>query len=259
MRTVVHTLVVVALVMMAFGCGDEPEGDNDAQNNDENNATQNQNNDANDENDNNDANDNNQTGNNGEDPNGDYFQCVNTCEENSDCDQGIGWECVDGFCDPGDPDDEPGCEDDAECVARYSGWSENCESQSDCNELNNEICVEYEGSGWCAFTPGQGFGCDDAGLEEIELELVGEEGEEEPVCIDDRAVCSDSGHCEEACSSDDDCDGSGGADTCLDDSTCGCGSDDSCEDIPGADTCYDGVCGCGDDDSCDDEQVCRGF
>ena len=230
MKNFLKMLALMCCLSLVVACGDDPEnGDN---------------------------------GDNGDTVEGSF--CMDTCEEDSECVPEGGDEddyaCVDDVCEfTGEMDEADDCESDEECQAIGSGWADletgeldTCDAQDECDDMMGESCVEYEGQGYCAM---EAADCEALNREELDLELVDEEGEL-AVCVATDVECGENGLCYAPCESDDDCDADG-AGTCLDDGTCGCGSDAECEeDVDNADTCFDGICGCSEDDVCEEDQVC---
>ena len=263
-----RVIVILCCAIIAIGgvltaCGDEAaDGGNDDTNAvDQNDSDANQSNGDNQDNgdnqNNGDNQDNDDNQNNGDNQSTESPQfCVNACDSDSDCGEGPEWECYNGGCAWAGDSADGGCEEDHQCIATYSGWRGTCSSQSDCDPVTGEVCVEYEGQGYCAVEPGDAFSCDDQEMDDIELELADDDGET-VVCIDDSAQCTDDGSCQEGCDSDADCQNvDDGLDTCVD-GTCECADDNSCSAVDDADICVDGVCGCSDDEICSDTQVCR--
>ena len=189
--------------------------------------------------------------NNGEtdpDTDGPMF-CRQSCEVASDCGEESQWMCEDNLCEWEQQEQAATCDDDAECVALYSGWADPCQHQDEC--AVTQACIEHEGEGLCAFAEGEHIDCDTLQMERITIDLYGESGQT-VACGKPHAICDpDLLYCVEGCQSDTDCIHPG-ADTCVD-GRCMCGSDAACEELPNSDTCYDGACGCSSDAVCTEE------
>lgn len=196
--------------------------------------------------------------------------CLDTCEDVSDCPNEEDYECNEVCEFVGEVE---GCDNDGECVAQFSGWMDTCEAQDECT-TPGQVCVDFDGQGYCAMEETDIVGCDTMSMDSIELRNI-EDDEDVTVCGNSDAQCGDDGQCfAPQCEEDTDCDdneacydgycGCANDDACEDDEACydgfcGCANDESCEDVDNADTCYDGFCGCSSGEVCGEDQICTGF
>lgn len=198
---------------------------------------------------------------------GEAKRCESRCEGDRDCLVGgsdLGFRCLDGLC------LFPPCTGDAQCLAELSGWKAECAAQAGC--ASGEACVEVDGAGRCALTPGQ-FACADFGLVELQRPSI-EGGRPVTVCGQASASCV-AGECTSPCAGDESCPPQMGHPSCEPESgrcvcqtdqdclnsglpgfaqcingVCGCASDSDCAGGQNVDTCYAGVCGCSSDEAC---------
>ncbi|MCB9570382.1 MAG: hypothetical protein H6710_24750 [Myxococcales bacterium] len=184
----------------------------------------------------------------------DGAHCQEACENDDDCAVNgldVGFSCVDKRCQSGDS----GCTYNGECVALYSGWAVQCESQDQCV---GQVCVDIGGGeGRCATAPTDLVKCEALLLQETTYPPI-EGGDPIAVCAQTAAICED-GSCAFACSDDAQCT-SPSAPVCNTESgDCECATDDHCADVPGASICSAGQCRCASDADCegvDNADVC---
>jgi hypothetical protein len=162
------------------------------------------------------------------------------------------------------------CEADDDCVSH--GWFFDCDENVPCFS-EDDVCISWQGRGWCASKPDQVLGCITGGEPEM-LPVLGSNDEAE-VCVDRAWICGDKKTCEVGCSGGFGC-GGGKGDICNEAThrcECGagtectsgvCGDDDQCAEcvtdahctptasISGNDVCVDGKCGCSGPDKCYD-------
>jgi hypothetical protein len=166
--------------------------------------------------------------------------CQEACADDKDCLDGF--ECQDSRC---VSTAEPmTCTSDSLCQAQLSGWTTECNEQSDC--LVTQVCVDVgETMGRCATKAGGVVSCET--LQQDEVETKDFEGEDVTVCGNARAECGDNGACfarcaEDSCPENFACNATSGA--------CECDNDKACEGVPNASKCVMGQCVCADDGDC---------
>jgi hypothetical protein len=166
--------------------------------------------------------------------------CQEACADDKDCLDGF--ECQDSRC---VSTAEPmTCTSDSLCQAQLSGWTSECNEQSDC--LVTQVCVDIgDETGRCATEAGGVVSCET--LQQDEIETKDFDGEDVTVCGKARAECGDDGACMERCAEDScpanfACNATTGA--------CECDSDKACENTPNASRCVMGQCVCADDGDC---------
>jgi hypothetical protein len=190
------------------------------------------------------------TGDGDGDGNGDGY-CAHQCTSDADCQingMSVDLTCVDNVCTSADP----GCTDDDECVALYSGWTTPCTAGGgECDGLG-QICL---GNNLCATPPSDFIDCAALGMEEvnaidIDLNPV-------VVCGQPTAICNDDAFCFLPCASDDDCLSDAYPSCDVGSGLCQCGSDADCAtlNLPQGSACNAGYCGCGSDQDCIDGNV----
>lgn len=188
-------------------------------------------------------------------------KCATSCQVDDDCKVG---EDTTQKCDVATHrciDPSLSCEVNDDCVPATALWSP-CGIDAGCDE--GLLCITWQGSGFCAYTPIPDFGC---GLDStMSLPLFGAQGNGE-VCVPANSRCNSAGQCflgcgafgcEDGvcnevtgvcgCSTDDEC----FKNKCLPDSTCAeCATDDDCATNEfGNKVCVNGKCGCGSVETC---------
>jgi len=213
---------------------------------------------------------------------GDGMYCQEACNVDEDCFVGgvdSTLDCVDNRC-TGEP--PPGCTDDGQCVATFSGWALDCAAQADCP---GQVCIDIGGGvGKCAFSSDM-IPCTPPAVDAMYPAIEG--GMDFAVCANQDYTCGDSGQCENPCESDGDCvvpgygkcyvdtgicgcasdaDCSGDSPKCTDRGFCGCAEDANCTAAGTGDVCNDGSCGCSAASACtgtpvfdNTMYVCEGF
>lgn len=166
--------------------------------------------------------------------------CQEACAGDGDCLDGF--ECQDSRCvSTAEP---TSCTSDELCQAQLSGWTTECNEQSDC--LVTQVCVDIgEAMGRCATEAGGVVSCET--LQQDEVETKDFEGEDVTVCGNASAECGDNGVCfarcaEDSCPANFACNATTGA--------CECDNDKACEGTPNASKCVMGQCVCADDGDC---------
>lgn len=166
--------------------------------------------------------------------------CQEACAGDADCLDGF--ECQDSRCvSTAEP---TSCTSDELCQAQLSGWTTECNEQSDC--LVTQVCVDIgEAMGRCATEAGGVVSCET--LQQDEVETKDFEGEDVTVCGNASAECGDNGVCfarcaEDSCPANFACNATSGA--------CECDNDKACEGTPNASKCVMGQCVCADDGDC---------
>jgi hypothetical protein len=183
---------------------------------------------------------------------GDAAVCVHHCTSDADCliqGMDVDLTCIDSVCSDGDP---PGCADDQECVALYSGWAIECTSGGSECDASAQVCIDVGGEGLCATAPNDIVDCASLLMEEIQT--VDIDGNPIVVCAQPNAVCSDEAFCYLPCQSDDDCFSAAFPNCEVDTGMCRCGSDADCATTgqPHFSVCSAGACGCSEDQQCID-------
>jgi hypothetical protein len=188
--------------------------------------------------------------------------CQEACADDKDCLDGF--ECEGSRC-VSTAEPPAKCSSDELCRAQLSGWTTECNEQSDC--LLTQVCVDIgEEMGRCATEAGGVVSCET--LQQDEIETKDFEGEDATVCGKSRAECGEDGACFERCDADScgenfACNETSGACECDNDKACEgqpnvskcvagqcvCASDGDC--TVNANKCNSGVCGCGDASVCD--------
>jgi hypothetical protein len=187
--------------------------------------------------------------------------CQEACKGDKDCLDG--YKCTDARCvSTAAP---ATCKSDELCQAQLSGWTTECNEQSDC--LLTQVCVDIgEAMGRCATKAGGAVSC--ATLQQDDVATKDIDGKAATVCGKARAACDDNGACVETCAKDScpqyfACNADSGACECDNDKACAnqpnvskcvagrcvCADDGDC--TSNANKCNDGVCGCGDASVCD--------
>lgn len=188
--------------------------------------------------------------------------CVHQCASDVDCrvdGKDVGLACKDSLCTGGSTQ----CTNNAECVALYSGWTATpCTSGGgECGGLLQHCVRLPDGTGGCAYVPGDFFTCDSvAGW--VELTVPDIDGNPVTVCGNPKAECNEQGICFVGCDSNADCVSEAYPVCNPQTRQCGCGSDDHCATLglPYLSACHDGVCGCAIDAHCVDAaqgDVCK--
>jgi hypothetical protein len=191
--------------------------------------------------------------------------CQEACKTDKDCLDGF--NCQDSRCVSTTAPET--CKSDELCQAQLSGWTTECNEQSDC--LVTQVCVDVgDKMGRCATKAGGAVSC--ATLQQDEIDTKDFGGKATTVCGKSRAECSTEGVCRERCSKD-----SCGQYMACNDKTgnCECDNDKACANVPNtskcvagqcvcasdadcktnSNKCSDGVCGCGDASVCDQKQA----
>jgi hypothetical protein len=179
--------------------------------------------------------------------------CREACTSDSDCAEDAEFKCIDGFCFQ-DVDIEDRCQSHDDCVRKLGSWASPCAGDEDCR--SNEVCIEHDGDGLCAYDANQ-ESCEAIHNVVVSKPRYAASGDVE-VCGQPLARCHpgfDShgrgfASCVVGCDTDGDCTQSGWADTCVD-GFCRCSDDASCERVFGADVCIDGTCSCSGDAFCE--------
>jgi hypothetical protein len=186
--------------------------------------------------------------------------CQEACKKDLDC--ADGFKCLNSRCTSSAT--PMTCTSDDICRAELSGWTTECNEQSDC--LLTEVCVDIgEKMGRCATKAGGVVSCKT--LQQDEVATKDFDGKDATVCGKARAECGPEGACRERCAKDScptnfACNETSGACECDNDKACAgqpnvskceagrcvCASDGDCK--TNANKCSDGVCGCGDASVC---------
>lgn len=178
--------------------------------------------------------------------------CLHRCDADADClvdGADLGLTCVDRACT--NPDTAAQCTDDAQCVAKLSGWDAGAPCTAGGAECHagTQACIEVFGDGHCVTVPDDFIRCETLLLTEVQLTDL--DGHDVTVCGNPNASCTDGG-CLSPCHTDDDCHSPAWPRCDPDSGRCGCGDDADCATLglPTLSACVEGRCGCADGAAC---------